>query len=353
MTEKDDATGKETRRGKRRWLFRALLLLLALVAGSLVAYLQAIHHLPQATPPERRVASPPPDVLARYRSDPALGLEATLDPETTDDGLRVLPGRLRVRRLEEPTAHDARFHFYFARGVKEKAATVVVTPILDGQNSVARIIARDLATHGMHAVIVDRYVDKQKDPTLLESTESGMRDLVADRLQVLEWVLRRPEVDPTRIGAYGVSLGGIGSLLLAAVEPRIRATVAVMAGGDPAAVMARPAQGECVTLARANGVPENATRSRIEAFERKARPVLVTCPVALARYIDPSSVLMFLTRRDTSVPSALQVRLRGALGRPEAFSLPTGHYSSVLYLPYIKSRARAFLAARLGVGADG
>lgn len=42
----------------------------------------------------------------------------------------------------------------------------------------------------------------------------------------LDWLAARPEVDPTRIGAVGISKGAEAALLLAVREPRVRAVVA-------------------------------------------------------------------------------------------------------------------------------
>ncbi|RMG07525.1 MAG: hypothetical protein D6731_23660, partial [Planctomycetota bacterium] len=154
------------------------------------------------------------------------------------------------------------------------------------------------------------------------------------------------------IGAYGVSLGGITTVCLAAAEPRVRAAVAVMAGGDLAAVIARSVERECVRLARANGVESPDDAKAVAAFEARARPILQTEPYALAPYVDPRRVLLFSTRRDTSVPTVTQERLWEALGRPERDSLPTGHYSAILYLPWILSRAREFLRRRLGAASN-
>ncbi|MFP6880598.1 MAG: hypothetical protein VCA34_06595, partial [Roseibacillus sp.] len=99
-------------------------------------------------------------------------------------------------------------------------------------------------------------------------------------------------------------------------------------------------------LARTNGVPENPGPADLRAFEELARPILQTDPQLLAKHVDPRKIFLVTTRRDKSVPTFLQERLRGALGAPEAISLPTGHYSSVAYLPLVLERGRWFLARR-------
>ena len=51
--------------------------------------------------------------------------------------------------------------------------------------------------------------------------------LVWDDRRTIDYLLSRPEVDPQRIGCVGLSVGGYRSALLAAVDERIRAAVAV------------------------------------------------------------------------------------------------------------------------------
>jgi cephalosporin-C deacetylase-like acetyl esterase len=48
-----------------------------------------------------------------------------------------------------------------------------------------------------------------------------------DDLRTLDYLASRPEVDPTRIGCVGLSVGGYRSFLLAALDPRIKAAVDV------------------------------------------------------------------------------------------------------------------------------
>lgn len=48
-----------------------------------------------------------------------------------------------------------------------------------------------------------------------------------DDIRTVDYLASRPEVDPKRIGCVGLSVGGYRSFLLAALDPRIRAAVAV------------------------------------------------------------------------------------------------------------------------------
>ena len=48
-----------------------------------------------------------------------------------------------------------------------------------------------------------------------------------DDVRTVDYLLRRPEVDPRRIGCVGLSMGGLRTIHLAALDERIKAAVAV------------------------------------------------------------------------------------------------------------------------------
>jgi hypothetical protein len=71
---------------------------------------------------------------------------------------------------------------------------------------------------------------------------------------------------------------------------------------------------------------------------------LVTDPLELAPYVDAERVLMIVTRTDAIVPFEAQQALRAEMGTPETLYLPTGHRTSVLYMPKVRSIAYEFFA---------
>ena len=84
-----------------------------------------------------------------------------------------------------------------------------------------------------------------------------------------------------------------------------------------------------------------------DALAARVRAAVPSDPLALAPHVDARRLLLGLTRLDDDVPYASQLRLCDALGRPERFTLPTGHASAALALPYLVSRATGFLEERL------
>jgi hypothetical protein len=74
----------------------------------------------------------------------------------------------------------------------------------------------------------------------------------------------------------------------------------------------------------------------------------MTCdPIHFAKYVDPTKVLLVLAAWDSTVPINKGLELRAAMGKPETIVVAAGHYTAVLYLPYLRYQAGAFLKARL------
>lgn len=332
--EKGSRLGRFLKRG-------ALVLLIAVIAAGAAWWLLVEEH---PLPAQHRSRAPLPAAVAE-RFAYAKEIKVHLEPEFEREGLLIRTGTFLVERTGRQGPKDARLEIFRAKGVTGKAPAIILTPILGGDYEIERIIGRDLASHGMHVVIVDR--DLPADPKL-ESFEDAMAGMIAARRHVVDWLETLPEVDHDRIGAYGVSLGGLVTTMLAAVEPRIRASVIIMAGGDLASVIGRSTEHEPTVLRETYGLKGEPAGEALARFEAEARKVFQTCPLLLAPYADPESIFMVTTRRDTSVPSDTQMRLHEGLGRPAMISLPTGHYTAIVYLPMITSRARAFLAARFG-----
>jgi predicted alpha/beta-fold hydrolase len=92
-----------------------------------------------------------------------------------------------------------------------RAPAVVITPILGGGNDIARLVAREFAEAGMHGVIVWRGVKVLQPHWAEEEVEFALRRGIVARRRVIDWLETRQEVDPRRISAFGISMGGIAT----------------------------------------------------------------------------------------------------------------------------------------------
>jgi hypothetical protein len=219
---------------------------------------------------------------------------------------------------------------------------VMVLPIIGGGYPIERHFCSYFARHGLAAVLVRR--DRLKTPDNLGEIDGMLRQAAVDSRQALDWVETRPELDAGRIAAFGVSMGGIRAAFLTPLDSRIRASIIGLAGGDLPYILTYSCE-PGLTRRRGNYLKKH--NLTLEEFRDGLKPIMVCDPLKVAPAIDPDKVLLVLGICDTAVPSKKGFELRKAMGKPETVVVPTGHYTALLYLPYIKSACLHFLRDKL------
>jgi dienelactone hydrolase len=246
-----------------------------------------------------------------------------------------------VRELALPSAADPKesvaFEYYDVDG-DARTPVVMLLPIFNGQLAIPRFFARYFANQGWAAIVVTR----GRDPLdALTAPSATMRGNLKDYSRMLDWIERQPELDASRIGVFGVSLGAMDAVMLAALDTRVSALVIAMAGGDLAYVLANTNYRRVTRMI--DHLAESQGTSR-EALHAKLDAELELDPLALAPYVDAERVLMIMTRTDAIIPFEAQQRLRMTMGMPEALYLVTGHRTSVLFFPKLRNAAFEFFA---------
>ncbi len=246
-----------------------------------------------------------------------------------------------VRRVTLPSnVQDGRsieFEYYDVDGT-QSTPVVIVLPIFNGQPIVTRYFARYFASQGWAAIAVDRDRDPLED---LSHPDDAIRDNLLEYRRVLDWVDQQPELDSGDIGMFGISFGAMDAVMLTALDSRIDALVAAMAGGDLAYLLMntnyRPVSRTVHGMLEETGLSRDAL---LEALDSS----ITTDPLSLSPYVDAERVLMIMTRRDAIVPFEAQQELLSSMGSPEALYLPTGHRTSIVYFPKLRSSAHEFFA---------
>jgi pimeloyl-ACP methyl ester carboxylesterase len=283
---------------------------------------------------------------AHYRG-PALrpaSLEATLDADfgpvvvTDEETVRERPGFV-VRQVElagtDVGSPPIEFEYYDVR-TNVPTPVVMLLPIFNGQLSVTRYFARYFANQGWRAVVVARERDLL---TQVDVLGDAIRANLDQYRRVLDWVEEQHEIDPTRVGIFGISLGAMDAVMLTALDRRVDALFAAMAGGDLAQLMMDTRYRRVARTVDRLLVERGTSReSLLDTMEQR----IATDPLALAPYVDAQRVLLVMTRNDAIVPFESQEELRESMGEPETLYLPTGHRSSVMYFPLLRSSAFEF-----------
>jgi dipeptidyl aminopeptidase/acylaminoacyl peptidase len=141
------------------------------------------------------------------------------------------------------------------------------------------------------------------------------RDLVA----VVDYLTTRPDVDPGRIGALGISLGGATTILAAAREPRIRAVVDVCGFTDIASAT-DTAYEHFIGLP---AFPFSPITVRISEW-RIGQSVAAARPIDVVGQISPRPLLIIHGADDVQVPPTHSERLYAAAGEPKTLWLVPG-----------------------------
>lgn len=244
-----------------------------------------------------------------------------------------------VRQMSLPSAADSSqsidFEYYDVEG-DQRTPVILLLPVFNEQLAIPRFFARYFANQGWAAVVAIR----GRDPldALVEPAKTVQGNL-QDYRRILDWIEREPEVDPTRIGVFGVSLGAMDAVMLTALDQRVNALVVAMAGGDLSYLLANTNYRRVVRtideLAASQGTSRAALGAKLDAE-------IKLDPLALAPYVDAERVLMIITRTDAIIPFEAQQQLRASMGSPDTLYLVTGHRTSVLLFPKVRSAAFEF-----------
>jgi hypothetical protein len=188
-----------------------------------------------------------------------------------------------------------------------------------------------------------------KEQQLIENLNPMIRRMVLDHKRVIDWLETLPDVDAGRVGIFGISMGGIKGAMLAPLDNRIRAAIIGLAGGDLPYILTYSTE-PGLTKKREEFLKEHGLTP--EQAEGELRKLITRDPLIYAPYIDPEKVLLVLARYDTVVPIAKGLELKEKMGNPETIMLPSGHYTAVLSIPYIKSQSFDFFEKRFAEVSD-
>ena len=121
----------------------------------------------------------------------------------------------------EPTEPIVECEWFESKALGRRAA-ILFNPILGGDYPLERGICRYLAHRGFHVALVHRKMLKispERDTAYLELL---LRQGILRIRQVVDWMASQDRVDPHRMGSFGISMGGMASVIAAAQWPPAR-----------------------------------------------------------------------------------------------------------------------------------
>lgn len=244
----------------------------------------------------------------------------------------VHTGILAVKIPQDEAATPQAFEFWESHVAAKPAPLIILTPILGGGEGLTRTQCRALTEAGFDVIYAKRGVRVLRRDWSVDEIELWLRRAIAGRRALIDWALARGDIDPQRIAGFGVSMGGLVTTVLTAVEPRISSSVIALAGGDVPEVITVSSEDRLIEF-RETKMQE--LQVDLPELESMLRERIASDPGALARYIDPRQILQISSAWDTVMPPQNQEALWELLGRPTRYDLPSGHYTGILYLSYL------------------
>lgn len=164
-----------------------------------------------------------------------------------------------------------------------------------------------------------------------------MGQTVLDVKRAIDWLERRPEVDKTRLGLAGISLGAIASAVVLGVEPRIQSAVLILGGADLAHILWRS------PLTIRTRLAFKKQRYTLEKLREELEPIE---PLQLLKPELGMKSFVIGARFDLIVPAEDTEKLIKALGQPQVLWLDTGHFGGALVQRALFRIVRRYFVSR-------
>lgn len=209
-------------------------------------------------------------------------------------------------------------------------------------------LAKELVRHGIGVLILTLPYHMKRAPAgkgsgdlLLQGDVAILYEAVVqavwDTKRAIDWLQRRPEIDPERIGLIGISLGAILGSVVLGVEPRIHSAVLILGGVDLAHVLWNSVLG---IRARWNLRAQGYTLTKLREALAPIEPMNLLSPALGAK------TFVIGARFDIVVPTEDTEKLVKALGNPKVFWLDTGHFGGGLVQRPLFRMVRRYLSVR-------
>lgn len=233
---------------------------------------------------------------------------------------------------------------YFLPKSDKPVPGVIVLHILGGDFNLSRLFCAALAEKGVAALFLKMpYYGPRQQPGVKRrmispdprETVEGMTQAVLDIRRATALLAAQKEIDPERLGIFGISLGGITGSLALTAEPRLQNACFLLAGGDVGRVAWESKE---LAKVRQQWIDQGGD-------EQGFRDVLsVIDPVRYGKNVRGRRILMLNAKSDEVIPKECTLALWEAFGKPEIRWYEGDHYSVARHMLDALRRTSAFFA---------
>jgi hypothetical protein len=237
-------------------------------------------------------------------------------------------------------------YLYRPRGFKAEHPALILLPITNG-NGLTENLAGYFVRRGF---VVLRFPSRgelgalKNEHDALTRFSQIIRDDVMNVKRGLQWLKEQPEVDTSRIGIMGISLGAILSSLIIELEADIRAAVLFLGGGNLPGIFQTSKEGPIAQFRNRRFAKEMfedpLNGGNLEDYFQEMKSVLDPIdPLRRQSLLSPDRILMVNGYFDTVIKRQYARELWNHLQKPNLIYLPAGHHTSALFYPYARFRA--------------
>jgi dienelactone hydrolase len=142
----------------------------------------------------------------------------------------------------------------------------------------------------------------------MDAMIATLRQAVLDVRRAGDWLAARPDVEPSRVGLVGISLGSIVGSLAAGVDDHFGRSVFIIGGGDLAAIVMNGSKETAAAKARLE--KDGFTIEQLRGLWKDIDPV------TFASRVRPEEMLLINAEADEVIPKECTLRLATAMGSP-------------------------------------
>ncbi len=240
--------------------------------------------------------------------------------------------------VEDPVDHSTRSYDILGQAPAAGPApvpVVIIVPTIDGtRDFLEPVVARSLCNAGIGSLIAD--VNDVKPPKVYPSwgaeDVNSRRAIVALRT-VADLAERIPRFDKTKIGAIGLSMGGITTSLFASVEGRLKASVIIVGGGNFPHILSS-SDHWLVDELRTNRM-KAAGFTTVDQYEDQLRASIHYDPIYFTPLANKQKIMMVMAESDVKVPYVDQREQFLAFGQPQSLTFTGGHVDTIIQMVYL------------------
>ena len=225
------------------------------------------------------------------------------------------------------------FYWYRSRlaGKPKPKPLIIISPPIMGVDPLEKLIAVAFTSNDPFCnTFIIKYDEDINDKTrpISAISNSFLKSTTQARI-LLDFAETQKEfIDVTKMACYGMSLGGIMSALFLEVEPRLKAAIIIVGGGNFPEILAYSDQFIVKGYRRARMKAENI--KSIDELIKRVRESILFDPLFFASKRAARDVFMVMADKDKAVPTKNQLELWLAFGKPENNNFNDGHFQTML-----------------------